>query len=67
MKKIKTDKIDKTLNRQVKVLFQREHFALIAFAAANKGIRWGDYIRNAVIEQAKKDFKEIEKIKEVKL
>jgi hypothetical protein len=65
MKKIKADKITTTSDRQVKVLFPREHFALIAFAAANKGMRWGDYIRSVVVEQAKKDFKEKEKIEGV--
>ena len=46
----------------VKIMFSQDQYAKIVFAAANKGVRWGDYIRSVVSEQAEKEFKE--KVKE---
>jgi hypothetical protein len=46
----------------VKIMFSHDQYAKIVFAAANKGVRWGDYIRSVVSEQAEKEFKE--KVKE---
>jgi hypothetical protein len=55
-------KPDKNQEKPIKLIFSHVQYALIVFAAANKKIRWGDYIRNVVLEQAKKDFKEAQLI-----
>lgn len=52
-------KIVKTSDKKlVKFLISNEDFARVSFVAAQKGIRFGNYMRSIVVEQAKKDFEE---------
>lgn len=55
-------KANKNQEKPITLILSHAQYALIVFAAANKKVRWGDYIRNIVIEQAEKDFKEAQLI-----
>lgn len=48
--------------KQMKVFLSTEEHTVVTLAANLKGMNVGDYMKRAVIEQAKKDAKEMNKI-----
>ena len=62
-KKVPNDKsANKPFNKQMKVFLNFEEHAVVTMAANMKGMNVGDYMKRAVIEQAKKEAKEMNKI-----
>lgn len=48
--------------KQMKVFLSTEEHAVVTLAANMKGMNVGDYMKRVVIEQAKKDAKEMNKL-----
>lgn len=48
--------------KQMKIFLTIQEHAVVTLAANMKGMHVGDYMKQAVIEQAKKDAKEMNKI-----
>jgi len=48
--------------KQMKVFLSTEEHAVVTLAANMNGMNVGDYMKKAVIEQAKKDAKEMNKL-----
>lgn len=48
--------------KQMKVFLSTEEHAVVTLAANLKGMNVGDYMKRLVIEQAKKDAKEMNKL-----
>ena len=62
-KKVPAKKSDSTpATKQMKVFLTIQEHAVVTLAANMKGMHVGDYMKLAVIEQAKKDAKEMNKI-----
>jgi len=62
-KKMPNDKsASKPPMKQMKVFLSIQEHAVVTMAANIKGMNVGDYMKSAVIEQAKKDAKEMNKI-----
>ncbi len=62
-KKTPNDKpTDKSQTKQMKVFLSNTEHAVVTMAANMKGMQVGDYMKKAVIEQAKKDAKDINRI-----
>jgi uncharacterized protein (DUF1778 family) len=53
---------DKSSTKQMKIFLTIQEHAVVTLAANMKGMQVGDYMKKAVIEQAKKDAKEMNKI-----
>ena len=53
---------DKSQTKQMKVFLTIQEHAVVTLAANMKGMNVGDYMKKAVIEQAKKDAKEMNKL-----
>ncbi|WP_417746758.1 hypothetical protein [Rosistilla oblonga] len=53
---------NKPLTKQMKVFLSHQEHAVVTMAANMKGMNVGDYMKQAVINQAKKDAKEMNKI-----
>lgn len=52
----------KPITKQMKVFLSLPEHAVVTAAANMKGMQVGDYMKAAVIEQAKKDAREMSKI-----
>ena len=62
-KKMPKDKlVDKSQTKQMKIFLSITEHAVVTMAANIKGMNVGDYMKMAVIEQAKKDAKVMNKI-----
>jgi uncharacterized protein (DUF1778 family) len=62
-KKVPNDKsADKPPMKQMKVFLTTQEHAVVTAAANMKGMQVGDYMKQAVIDHAKKDAKEMNKI-----
>lgn len=62
-KKVPNDKpADKSPTKQMKVFLTIHEHTVVTAAANMKDMQVGDYMKQAVIEKAKKDAKEINKI-----
>ena len=62
-KKVTNDKSDnKPQMKQMKVFLSHPEHAVVTMAANMKGLNVGDYMKQVVIAQAKKDAKEMNKI-----
>jgi len=62
-KKESSDKsTEKVPMKQMKVFLSHPEHAVVTTAANMKGMKVGDYLKQAVMEQAKQDAKEINKI-----
>lgn len=62
-KKVPNDKsANKPPMKQMKVFLSFAEHAVVTAAANMKGMHVGDYMKQAVIEQAKKDAREMNKI-----
>ena len=53
---------DISQTKQMKVFLTIQEHAVVTLAANMKGMNVGDYMKKAVIEQAKKDAKEMNKL-----
>ena len=53
---------DKSQTKQMKVFLTTQEHAVVTLAANIKNMNVGDYMKKAVIEQAKKDAKEMNKL-----
>ena len=62
-KKMPNDKSEiKPPMKQMKVFLSHPEHAVVTMAANMKGMHVGDYMKQAVIDQAKKDAREMNKI-----
>ncbi|MDA1252794.1 MAG: hypothetical protein O2820_26685 [Planctomycetota bacterium] len=62
-KKMPNDKsTNKPATKQMKVFLTNQEHAVVTLAANIKGMNVGDYMKKAIIEQAKKDAKEMNKL-----
>ena len=53
---------NKPATKQMKVFLTIQEHAVVTLAANMKGMNVGDYMKQAIIEQAKKDAKEMNKL-----
>ena len=62
-KKMPNDKsTNKPATKQMKVFLTNQEHAVVTLAANIKNLNVGDYMKKAIIEQAKKDAKEMNKL-----